>query len=177
MSHPLLRRAIRQLATARGLRLLKRYQDRLLRQTIAYASSHSPFYRERFTKTGLSPDLVKRQEDLPRLGFFTSAADLLVDPFAFLAVPRSRVLHVMGTSGSTGKPKLTFYTRSDWQRLVNKLRLGYILVGIEPGCVTQTMMCSGTREWLAGDLLHEALKSRGIWNIPMGTVASPDDQV
>ncbi|MCX6556772.1 MAG: AMP-binding protein, partial [Candidatus Aminicenantes bacterium] len=177
MSHTLLRQAIRQMATSRGMRLLKRYQDRLLRQTVAYASRNSPFYHERFIKAGLSPTQVKRREDLPRLGFFTGAADLLVDPFAFLAVPRSRVLHVMGTSGSTGKPKLTFYTRSDWERLVNKLRLGYILVGLEPGRVTQTMMCAGTREWLAGDLLHEGLKSHGIWNIPMGTVASPDDQV
>jgi phenylacetate-CoA ligase len=159
------------------MRLLKRYQDRLLRQTIAYASRHSPFYRERFAELGLSPQLVKRREDLPRLGFFTGAADLLVDPFAFLAVPRSRVLHVMGTSGSTGRPKLTFYTRRDWQHLVGKMRLGHILVGIGPGCVTQTMVCSGTREWLAGDLLHQGLESRGVWNIPMGTVASPDDQV
>jgi phenylacetate-CoA ligase len=156
---------------------LKHYQDHLLRKTVQYAARHSPFYRNQFEKMGLSPKIVKQKEDLSSLGFFTTGADLLTDPFAFLAVPRSQVLHVMGTSGSTGKPKLTFYTRSDWDRLVGKLRLGFIIVGFDRKCVTQTMMCSGTREWLAGDLLHEGLKSRGIWNIPMGTVAAPEDQI
>ena len=177
MSHWWIRTAVRQLATVRGMKMLKRYQDHLLRKTVHYAAHHSPFYRKQFEKLGLAAKIVRQQEDLPKLGFFTTGADLLDDPFAFLAAPRSQVIHVMGTSGSSGKPKLTFYTRSDWDRLIGKLRLGFIIVGFDRESVTQTMMCSGTREWMAGDLLHEGLKSRGIWNIPMGTVASPEDQI
>jgi phenylacetate-CoA ligase len=177
LSHWWIRAAAGRLATARGSNLLKRYQDHLLCRTVRYAAAHSPFYRKRFEENGLAANMVRRQQDLPRLGFFTTGADLLDDPFAFLAVPRSRVLHVMGTSGSSGKPKLTFYTRTDWERLVGKLRLGYIIIGFDRESVTQTMMCSGTREWMAGDLLHEGLKRYGIWNIPMGTMASPQEQI
>ena len=168
---------VRRLNSRTGRSLLKWYQDYLLRKTLRHASHHSPFYRRKFAELGLSPDIIKRQEDLPKLGFFTTGADLQADPFEFLAVPKEKVVYIMSTSGTTGRPKLTFYSKRDWDGMMTRMYAGFVLMGIGEETVHQVMFCSGTPTWMGGSLLIGGLERRGCMIVAKGNMPSPEEQI
>jgi len=160
-----------------GRALQKRVQDALLRRTLSYSRERSPFYRGRFDEIGLDVDTIRCAEDLPGLGFFTTASELQSDPEAFLAVPRRDVMHVMATAGSTGTPKTTFYTARDWNGLVRKLEIGFILIGLGKKDVAQLLMCTETPGWMGGALLQAGLERRGCLSLPVGNGLDPEEQL
>jgi phenylacetate-CoA ligase len=160
-----------------GMAVIKWYQDYLLRKTVRHASQNSPFYRRKFKELGLSPSMIRRQEDLPKLGFFTVPADIQADPFDFLAVPRAKIVYIMSTSGTTGKPKLTFYTKEDWNSLVSRIVVGFVLMDVGEETVHQIMNASGRPQWMGGTLLASGLERRGCMIVNMGNTPSPKDQV
>ncbi len=160
-----------------GLRMQKKIQDHWLRNTLKYARSRSPFYRRRFDETGLDVHTIRRVEDLPALGFFTTASELQNDPEAFLAVPESEILHVMATAGSTGTPKMTYYSARDWDSLVRKLEIGFVLIGLGKRDVAQLLVCTGTPGWMGGTLLQAGLEKRGCRILAGGNTLDPEEQL
>ncbi len=168
---------VRRFNSKPGRSILKSYQDYLLRKTLRHASLHSPFYRRKFAELGLSPELVQRQEDLPKLGLFTTGADIQADPFDFLAVPKAKVVHIMSTSGTTGKPKLTFYSKRDWEGMLSRMYAGFVLMDIGEETVHQIMFCAGTPTWMGGSLLQAGLEKRGCMIVPTGNMPSPEEQL
>ena len=108
---PRLERASRADMTGRQLRRL--------REQVAHAARHSPFYRRKLR--GLRPDPAKLRtlDDLRRLPFTTK--DELKDNQAahppwgdVLAVPLAEVLRVHLTSATTGRPLAFLDTAADW---------------------------------------------------------------
>ncbi len=166
-----------RLLTTRGGRLLELYQNHHLRQTLRHASLNSPFYRRQFRERNLAHNLVAHREDLVKLGFFTTSADLQADPFDFLAIPRVELVHLASTTGTTGRPKITFYSKQDWTRLVNHLVAGFQLTGIDSHDVAQVMFNAGSPAWMTGTLLQRALEDRGVFVVPVGNAISPLLQV
>src|SRR4030095_11518608 len=100
---------------------MTRRQLRRLREQVAHAARHSPFYRRKLR--GLRPDPAKLRtlDDLRRLPFTTK--DELKDNQAahppwgdVLAVPLAEVLRVHLTSATTGRPLAFLDTAADWYR-------------------------------------------------------------
>ena len=98
---------------------MTRRQLRRLREQVAHAARHSPFYRRKLR--GLRPDPAKLRtlDDLRRLPFTTK--DELKDNQAahppwgdVLAVPFAEVLRVHLTSATTGRPLAFLDTAADW---------------------------------------------------------------
>src|SRR5438094_4023542 len=79
-----------------------------LKETLAWAVGHIPFYWER-----LGAARVEDLEDLPRLPF-TRKSDLREHyPFGLFAVPREEIVRVHASSGTKGKPTVVGYTAGD----------------------------------------------------------------
>ncbi|MFW5730636.1 MAG: phenylacetate--CoA ligase family protein [Desulfonatronovibrionaceae bacterium] len=72
-----------------------------------------PFYRQKFSESGLLPENIKSLKDLRYLPF-TEKQDLRNNyPFGLFAVPRESVVRVHASSGTTGKATVVGYTRRD----------------------------------------------------------------
>ena len=88
-------------------------QASYLRQQVAYAYTHVPFYKSKMDARGIRPEDIKTLEDKVLLPF-TTKADLRDNyPFGFCAVPPSRIARFHASSGTSGKPIPSFYTRKD----------------------------------------------------------------
>ena len=88
---------------------MRRLQTRRLREQVAHAARHSPFYRKKLRGARVDPRRVRTLDDLARLPFTTK--DELKDDQAahppwgeLLAVPFADVLRVHLTSATTGRP-------------------------------------------------------------------------
>lgn len=168
---------VRRCNSRPGRTVLEWYQDYLLRKTIHHAALHSPFYQRKFAELGLSPADMQTQDDLPKLDFFTTGADLQADPFDFLAVPKAKIVHIMSTAGTSGQPKLTFYSKRDWDGILTRMHVGFVLMGIDEDTVHQIMFCAGTPTWMGGSLLQAGLARRGCMIVPKGNMPSPEEQL
>ena len=110
-----------------------------LKETLARAYAHVPFYRQAFDAAGVHPDDVTDLSDLAKLPF-TTKQDLRANyPFGMFAVPREQVARIHASSGTTGKPTVVGYTRHD--------------VDVWADVVARSLRASGTRP---GDVVHVA---------------------
>src|SRR5215813_9503995 len=98
---------------------MARVQTRRLREQVAHAAAHSPFYRRTLKSAGIKPAAVRTLEDLSKLPFTTK--DELKENQAqkppwgdVLAVPLDEVLRIHMTSVTTGRPLAFLDTREDW---------------------------------------------------------------
>ncbi len=136
---------------------LQHWQQARLRETVAYAHTHSRFYGARLSGTEAN------LEDLP----FTWPADLARDPLAFLCVSQRDVARVT-TSGSTGEKKRVFFTSNDLERTVD-----FFAVGMGPlvrrGQETLILMGGDTEHSIAR-LLQTALARLDV----KGRIGLPD---
>lgn len=84
-----------------------------LKWTVAHAYNNSPFYRERLTQAGVSPEQIRTLDDIKRLPFLT-AQDLQSEyPFPLRSVPFEKIVRIHASSGTTGKRKVLCYTQKD----------------------------------------------------------------
>src|SRR5215470_15502880 len=98
---------------------MTRLQLRRLREQVAHAARHSPFYRRKLRGARIDAGKLRSLEDLRRLPFTTK--DELKDNQAahppwgdVLAVPFEDVLRIHLTSATTGRPLAFLDTAADW---------------------------------------------------------------
>lgn len=110
---------------------LRRLQTRRLRELLASAADHIPFYRERIASAGIDPRRATI-DDLQRLPCLTKD-EIRPDPRRLCADRVVGGLHVCNTGGSTGEPLPFFIDRSrqaaDQAARIRSRRW----FGIEPG--------------------------------------------
>ena len=93
-----------------------------LRNQIAYASAHSPFYRRKWDECGMTPEDIRSFEDFRKLPFVTKG-DIREDqrqnpPFGDnLCIDQSRMGRIHGTSGTTGRPTAFGVSVEDMRRI------------------------------------------------------------
>jgi phenylacetate-CoA ligase len=137
-----------------------------LQWTVRHAFANSPFYRERLTAAGVTPDDICSLDDLGRLPF-TEAADLAAGyPFALRAAPFEELVRIHASSGTTGKRKVLSYTRKDiddWQAMFARC---YELAGLSTADRVQIAVGYGL--WTAGIGFQEACERFGALAIPVG---------
>ncbi len=95
---------------------IAKIQDRLLIEAVSHASEHSPFYKGRFQRLGISSGDIKGVQDLGRLPI-TDRKDFQENNWDFLASPRSDIAEVVSTTGTSGEPAFVAMTSNDLMRL------------------------------------------------------------
>jgi phenylacetate-coenzyme A ligase PaaK-like adenylate-forming protein len=153
---------------------LRRYQLGKLRESLAYASGHSPFYRRQFS--GSDGCSVTNFQDFASLPF-TTAEDLAYDPLEFLCVSQSDVARVVTirSSGTTGRPKRLFFDKADLELTVDFFQHGMSAL-VQAGQRVLILMPGGL-PGSVGDLLVEGLARMGAAGIVHGPVQDPEDAI
>jgi phenylacetate-CoA ligase len=104
-----------------GIDELRALQLKRLKDTVARAAQHIPYYREKFAAVGVVPSDVTSLDDLAKLPFTTKDDLRQNHPFGMFAVPMNEIVRVHASSGTTGKPTVVGYTRGDidlWAMLI-----------------------------------------------------------
>lgn len=100
---------------------LESIQLRRLQTTVERVYANVPFYRDIFTKAGVSSSDIRSLDDLKRLPF-TTKQDLRDNyPYGIFASPMDQVVRIHASSGTTGKPTVVGYTARDiktWAELM-----------------------------------------------------------
>ena len=108
-----------------GERLTLHYGDladgSAMRNVLERVYATVPFYKESFRRAGVTPEMLKRLDDLRRFPF-TLKQDMRDNyPYGLFAVPLDQIVRIHASSGTTGKPTVVGYTRNDlniWTELV-----------------------------------------------------------
>jgi len=109
-----------------------------LRQVMAHAYQHAPFYRRKWDAAGVHPDHITSLEAFEKVPVVTKAelreSQARAAPFGdYLCVPESEVHHIHGTSGTTGQPTMFAVGREDWQTIANNHARILWGMGLRPG--------------------------------------------
>lgn len=165
---PWIRKKLNTSATGAGLRkAIERHQLQKLRETVDYASLHSPFYRTLLQ--GARGDDLKRLSDISALPF-TTPADIQENDLRFLCVSRDEITRVvtLNTSGTTAPAKRIHFTEDDLELTTDLFHHGMQAL-VRPGGTVLILM-PADRHGTVGDLMVKALKRMNVRGIPHGIV-------
>ena len=143
---------------------LRQFQLERLRDTVRQAA-HSPFYRERLEKAGVSPESLKTLDDIRRIPF-TTKDDLRTRGRDLLTLPLSEMVRLHASSGTTGQATVIYYTRRDIDTWADLLARSMYMTGMRPEDVFQNMMGYGL--FTGGLGFHYGAERLGALTIPAG---------
>ncbi|HTX73822.1 MAG TPA: AMP-binding protein [Rectinemataceae bacterium] len=141
---------------------LAAWQGLRLREALARAFAHSPFYRRRLS--GIDLEGGGDRELLERIPF-TYPAQLVNEGPAFLCLPPEAVARIASlySSGTEGTHKRVYFSAADLERTVDFFDFGMREL-VEPGDRCLVLFSSRTEHSIAR-LLETALARRGIATI------------
>lgn len=146
MPWPILHRALLEVAVPKRLKLMRlcdsrrswtleqirAYQDKKLRELIAYCWRHVAFYQRHWAGAIESPDEIQSVADLQKLPVVTK--DLWRANLAALTTDDPSVRSTPArTGGSTGRPTLFRMTKFDEELAWGQMYLGWHWAGFNPG--------------------------------------------
>lgn len=151
--------------------VVRRTQERLLREQLEHAGRSSPFYREVFAKHRIDPSRsgTPGLRDIP----FTTKRDLEERNDDFLAVPMERISDIVLSSGTTGHPTRMMYSQADLERLAYNERVAFERIGVNAGDIV-LLTCTMDRCFVAGLAYYSGVKALGAATVRngLGSVAS-----
>ncbi|MBQ1222270.1 MAG: AMP-binding protein [Alistipes sp.] len=124
------------------------FQEERLRETLAYAAAHSPYYKALFEREGIDPATIRTLDDLRRLPL-TTKQDLQLHGEEFVCVPRRQIIDYVTTSGTLGDPVTFALTEGDLQRLAYNEACSFRMAGCSEEDVMQ-LMTTIDRRFMAG---------------------------
>jgi phenylacetate-CoA ligase len=137
-----------------------------LQWTVRHAWEGSPFYRQRLTEAGVTPDMIRSLDDLKRLPFVT-AQDLQANyPWPLLSVPMDRIVRMHASTGTTGKRKVMVYTAKDIDDWANMFARCYETAELTRE--DRVQICVGYGVWTAGVGFQLGCERLGALAIPAG---------
>jgi phenylacetate-CoA ligase len=137
-----------------------------LKWTVARAWDNSPFYRERLSSAGVTPDDIRTFADLARLPF-TTADDLREGyPFPLQAAPHADIVRIHSSSGTTGKRKILCYTTKDIDDWASMFGRCYEMAGVTRE--DRVQICVGYGLWTAGVGFQLGCERFGAMAVPVG---------
>ena len=112
---------------------------------VRYAWERSPFYRRKWQEAGVSPQTLRRLEDLSRFPVVQKqelrAAQTDNPPYGdYLCIEPGQVARIHGTSGTTGKPTVFGIGADDWSRIAEAHARILWACGIRPS--DRVLICS-----------------------------------
>jgi phenylacetate-CoA ligase len=144
----------------------------LLREQLAYAYEHLPFYRRLYDDNGFDPAQVQSLEDFTALVPVVTKDMLRADqeanpPFgSYLGIDTHDVARVHGSSGTTGTPTLYAISREDWSYSGEIMAQGFFTCGMRPDDIVQLATVFGLFLGGWGSLL--AAERIGAAAFPLG---------
>ena len=91
----------------------RKVQLERLQHTVERVYARVPFYRDKLTRAGLSPDSITTLADIARLPLTTKDELRQTYPYGLLACDRSELIEIHTSSGTTGAPVVGAYTAAD----------------------------------------------------------------
>ena len=143
---------------------LERLQLERLRETLAWAESRVPLYRDRLNRARVVPEAIQSLADLARIPF-TVKDDLRQHyPWGLFAVPLRGVARIHASSGTRGKPTVVGYTKRDllvWREVMAR---SLASAGAAPGDMLQVAYGYGL--FTGGLGFHDAAEHMGLTVVP-----------
>ncbi len=144
---------------------LQALQLERLRDVLARAYRHVPFYREGFDRMGAHPSEVRELGDLARFPFLEKKHFREQYPFGLFAVPREETVRLHASSGTTGKPTVVGYTQGDIDTWASLVARSIRAAGGRPGDIVQVSYGYGL--FTGGLGAHYGAERLGCTVIPM----------
>lgn len=112
-------------------------QLRELKEEVAFAYEHSPYYRRSFDAAGVKPSDIKTLKDLARFPFINKHTERETQGVgSFLgelaAVPEEDVIFLSTSSGSTGVPTMSPFTKADFDDFIDVVSRMFWQIGMRP---------------------------------------------
>src|SRR5207248_268082 len=101
-----------------------------LRAQVRWAWEKSPFYRRKWDEAGVSPDTLRKLDDLSRFPVVQKnelrAAQAAYPPFGdYLCIDPEEVVRIHGTSGRPARPPVFGIGRDDWGASPRRTRASF----------------------------------------------------
>lgn len=145
---------------------IKLFQERKLRELIAYLNEKSPYYQRLFRNSGIDPDTIRTLDDLRRVPL-TEKSDLQKYNSDFLCIPRSEVADYMTTSGTLGEPVVFAASSADLDRLAYNEKISFMCADGAPG-ETYQLMTTLDKRFMAGYAYVLGMRSLGASIVRVG---------
>jgi len=143
---------------------LRALQLERLRDTVARAYEHVPFYRRKLDNAGVSPDDIRSLDDVRRIPFTVKDDFRENYPFGLLAVPRRDIVRVHASSGTTGKSTVVSYTRRDLETWADLIARILAMAGVDADSTVQVAFGYGL--FTGGFGLHYGIERVGATVVP-----------
>jgi phenylacetate-CoA ligase len=142
------------------------FQFELLKKLLVNVSQNSPFYKEKFNKSGVNIEDIKCLEDINKLPFTTKEELRDVYPLGLQAVPDEKVVRIHSSSGTTGKPIIIPYTAQDVEDWAIMMARSFEIAGVTP--LDRVQITPGYGLWTAGIGFQAGVEKLGAMAVPMG---------
>jgi phenylacetate-CoA ligase len=145
---------------------IRHFQSEKLKVAMQYVLRRSPYYKKLFAQHGITENSVKTVDDLQKLPI-TTKDDLQRDNWAFMCVPRSKVVEYTSTSGTLGIPVTIALTEGDLQRLAYNESISFACADGNKEDLYQLMLTLD-RQFMAGIAYYEGIRKLGAGLIRVG---------
>ncbi len=151
---------------------IAQHQLKAIRETVAWARSHSSFYAHRLA--ALPEGFPRCLEEVALLPL-TTAADLAENTPQFLCVSQDEISRVvtLQSSGTSGAPKRLFFTAADQELALDFFANG--IAGVAAAGDRMLIALPGDREGSVGYQLAKGIARAGVIAIPHGLSVDPDE--
>ncbi|MBP7101892.1 MAG: AMP-binding protein [Bacteroidales bacterium] len=130
------------------LDVIKRFQEKKLKEVLSYTNEKSKYYQSLFKKEKINIQKIKSIEDLAYIPF-TKKEDLQVNNKDFICVDRSQIVDYITTSGTLSTPTTFVMTDRDLERLAYNEAISFSCAGGKEGDVYQ-LMTTLDKRFMAG---------------------------
>lgn len=141
-------------------------QFELFKSVLENVSKNSPFYREKFKKSGVDISNITSMEMIKNLPFTTKEELRDVYPLGLQAVPDEKIVRIHSSSGTTGKPIIIPYTAQDVADWADMMARCFKIAGITP--LDRIQITPGYGLWTAGIGFQAGCEKLGAMAVPMG---------
>ncbi len=138
----------------------------LLRKMLVNISNNSPFYIEKFKKSGVDINEVTSLDMIKKLPFTTKEELRDAYPLGLQAVPDEKIVRIHSSSGTTGKPIIIPYTAGDVSDWAEMMARSFEIAGITP--LDRIQITPGYGLWTAGIGFQAGCERLGAMAVPMG---------
>lgn len=108
---------------------LGEFQLKRLKETVTIAA-HAPYYKEVFSKHGITADIIQTLDDIKKLPFTTKSDMRANYPFGLVAGDMKKSVRLHSSSGTTGNPTVIVHSQHDLDSWANLVARCLYMVGL-----------------------------------------------
>ncbi|MHB8064026.1 MAG: phenylacetate--CoA ligase family protein [Ruminiclostridium sp.] len=145
---------------------MRKGQFEFFQKMLISVSQNSPFYKEKYEKSGINVKAITSLEQIQKLPFTTKEELRDAYPLGLQAVPDEKIVRIHSSSGTTGQPIIIPYTAQDVEDWAVMMARSFEIAGITPS--DRIQITPGYGLWTAGIGFQAGTEKLGAMAIPMG---------